>query len=71
MIVFYLTIARFLIELQLKYIYETPNEWWTHSSDRLLKIYVFNVTNPNEFLANKSSPILNELGPYVYEYVYF
>lgn len=30
------------------------------------KVYVFNITNPNEF-ANGSKPKVKELGPYVFE----
>lgn len=31
-----------------------------------IKIYVYNVTNADEFLNNGSKPIVEELGPYIY-----
>lgn len=32
----------------------------------IYKVYIFNVTNADEFLNNGSKPIVNEVGPYVY-----
>jgi len=32
----------------------------------VMKVYVYNVTNPDDFLTNGDKPILDELGPYVY-----
>lgn len=32
-----------------------------------ISVYVYNVTNADEFLNNGSKPILDELGPYVYK----
>lgn len=34
-----------------------------------ISIYVYNVTNADEFLNNGSKPIVDEIGPYVYEWV--
>lgn len=31
-----------------------------------MKVYIYNVTNADEFLNNGSKPIVEELGPYVY-----
>ncbi len=33
----------------------------------MMRIYIFNVTNVDEFLNNGSKPVLQEIGPYVYE----
>lgn len=41
--------------------------WWSKPPvEPRIKIYVYNVTNADEFLNNGSKPILDELGPYVY-----
>lgn len=41
--------------------------WWAKPPvEPQMKIYVYNVTNADEFLNNGSKPILDELGPYVY-----
>ncbi|KAL1379384.1 hypothetical protein pipiens_014940 [Culex pipiens pipiens] len=32
----------------------------------MIRIFVYNVTNADEFLNNGTKPILDELGPYVY-----
>lgn len=41
--------------------------WWANPPvEPRIKIYVYNVTNADEFLNNGSKPILDELGPYVY-----
>lgn len=41
--------------------------WWAQPPvEPFIRIYVYNVTNADEFLNNGSKPILNELGPYVY-----
>lgn len=32
----------------------------------VMKIYIYNVTNVDEFLNDKRKPILQELGPYTY-----
>lgn len=42
-------------------------EWWAKPPVvPTIKVYVFNVTNADEFLNNGSKPIVDELGPYVY-----
>ncbi|KAL0858700.1 hypothetical protein ABMA27_011182 [Loxostege sticticalis] len=42
-------------------------EWWARPPVRpFVRVYVYNVTNADEFLNNGSKPILDELGPYVY-----
>ncbi len=41
--------------------------WWSKPPvEPVIKVYVYNVTNADEFLNNGSKPILDELGPYVY-----
>lgn len=41
--------------------------WWQKPPvTPKISIYVYNVTNANEFLNNGSKPILDEIGPYVY-----
>lgn len=42
--------------------------WWSKPPvEPRIKVYVYNVTNADEFLNNGSKPILEELGPYVYK----
>jgi hypothetical protein len=41
--------------------------WWSKPPvEPMIRIYVYNVTNADEFLNNGSKPILDELGPYIY-----
>ncbi|CAD6998695.1 scavenger receptor class B member 1 [Ceratitis capitata] len=41
--------------------------WWAKPPvEPKISVYVYNVTNANEFLNNASKPILDEVGPYVY-----
>uniref|UniRef100_A0A1B0CTE9 Scavenger receptor class B member 1 n=2 Tax=Lutzomyia longipalpis TaxID=7200 RepID=A0A1B0CTE9_LUTLO len=41
--------------------------WWSRPPvEPFIRLYVYNVTNADEFLNNGSKPILDELGPYVY-----
>lgn len=41
--------------------------WWAKPPvEPKISVYVYNVTNANEFLSNGSKPIVNEVGPYVY-----
>ena len=41
--------------------------WWAKPPvTPMMTVYVYNVTNADEFLNNGSKPILDELGPYVY-----
>jgi len=43
-------------------------EWWSKPPvEPKIRVYVYNVTNADEFLNNGSKPILDELGPYVYK----
>ncbi|KAK7793327.1 hypothetical protein R5R35_003063 [Gryllus longicercus] len=42
-------------------------QWWRKPPvNPVMRIYVYNVTNADEFLNNGSKPIVEELGPYVY-----
>ena len=42
-------------------------EMWSNFPDPVgFKVYFFNVTNPMD-IQNGAKPILNEVGPYVYE----
>ncbi|XP_048521544.1 protein croquemort-like, partial [Dendroctonus ponderosae] len=42
-------------------------EWWAKPPVvPTIKVYIYNVTNADEFLNNGTKPILDELGPYVY-----
>ncbi|XP_017771039.1 PREDICTED: scavenger receptor class B member 1 isoform X2 [Nicrophorus vespilloides] len=41
--------------------------WWSKPPvTPMIKVYIYNVTNADEFLTNGSKPIVDELGPYVY-----
>ena len=41
--------------------------WWSKPPvEPKISVYVYNVTNANEFLSNGSKPIVDEVGPYVY-----
>lgn len=41
--------------------------WWAKPPvEPTIKVYIYNVTNADEFLNNGSKPIVEELGPYVY-----
>uniref|UniRef100_A0A2M4BKE1 Scavenger receptor class B member 1 n=1 Tax=Anopheles marajoara TaxID=58244 RepID=A0A2M4BKE1_9DIPT len=41
--------------------------WWSRPPvEPIIRIFVYNVTNADEFLNNGTKPILDELGPYVY-----
>jgi hypothetical protein len=42
------------------------NLWKKPPVHPMMNIYVYNVTNADEFLNNGDKPILDELGPYVY-----
>ncbi|KDR20477.1 Scavenger receptor class B member 1 [Zootermopsis nevadensis] len=45
--------------------------WWRKPPvEPVIRIYVYNVTNPEEFLYEGKKPMLDELGPYVYEEVW-
>lgn len=42
-------------------------QWWSKPPvEPKIKVYIYNVTNADEFLNNGSKPIVDELGPYVY-----
>ncbi|XP_060534332.1 scavenger receptor class B member 1 isoform X2 [Cylas formicarius] len=44
-----------------------PTEWWAKPPVvPMIRVYIYNVTNADEFLNNGSKPIVDELGPYVY-----
>lgn len=40
--------------------------WETTPQPMHFKTYLFNITNPEEVLAGRARPILQEIGPYVY-----
>ncbi|KAG5876516.1 hypothetical protein JTB14_015442 [Gonioctena quinquepunctata] len=41
--------------------------WWSKPPVvPMIKVYIYNVTNAEEFLNNGSKPVVDELGPYVY-----
>jgi scavenger receptor class B, member 1 len=43
-------------------------EWWSKpTTESTLKVYIFNVTNVEEFVQEGKKPKLKELGPYVYK----
>lgn len=45
--------------------------WRSPPVDLYLKVYLFNVTNKDEFLAGKEDKLrFNQVGPYVYKWVY-
>lgn len=42
-------------------------KWWKQPPiNPLMKVYIYNVTNADEFLIDGAKPIVEELGPYVY-----
>ncbi|KAK9754237.1 CD36 family [Popillia japonica] len=45
---------------------QTFDLWSKPPVNPVYKVYIFNVTNADEFLNNQSKPIVNEVGPYVY-----
>lgn len=41
--------------------------WWSKPPvTPVMRLYIYNVTNADEFLNNGTKPVLDELGPYVY-----
>lgn len=44
--------------------------WRKPPIDVYLKVYIFNITNPKEFLNREEDLKLQEIGPYVYQYVF-
>lgn len=45
---------------------ETYSWWAKPPVNPIIRLFIYNVTNPDEFLNNGSKPILDELGPYTY-----
>lgn len=43
--------------------------WATPPYDITMKLFIFNVTNPEEFLRGEEKLNLTEVGPYCYKYV--
>jgi scavenger receptor class B protein 1 len=42
-------------------------EWWKNPPDEvLLRLYVFNITNKDAFLAGKEKLKLEEIGPWIF-----
>lgn len=42
-------------------------DWWAKPPVvPTIKVFVYNVTNADDFLNNGSKPVVEELGPYVY-----
>lgn len=42
-------------------------QWWSKPPvEPVIRVYVYNVTNADEFLNNGTKPVVDELGPYVY-----
>ena len=48
---------------------EAYNAWIATPIPVYTKFYLFSLTNPKEFLANTSKPILEERGPYTFRSV--
>lgn len=49
---------------------ETYEMWKTPEADVYLKVYIFNITNREDFLSGKDEKLkFQEVGPYVYRYV--
>lgn len=53
-------------ELALREGGRTYNFWKEPPVEPRMQIYIYNVTNADEFLNNNEKPVLQELGPYVY-----
>lgn len=53
-------------ELKLRDGGRTYNFWKAPPVVPRLEVYIYNVTNADEFLNNGEKPVLQELGPYVY-----
>jgi len=45
---------------------ETYESWVTPKMPTKMKVYLFNVTNVQDFLRNTSKPVLQQLGPYTF-----
>ena len=45
--------------------------WAKPPVDLYIKIYLFNITNADEFLAGKEKMRVQQIGPYVYRYINF
>lgn len=41
--------------------------WEKPPVDIYISVYIFNITNPEEFLAGKEKLKVEEIGPYVYQ----
>lgn len=42
-------------------------QWWSKPPvEPVIRVYVYNVTNADDFLNNGTKPVVDELGPYVY-----
>lgn len=61
-----------LVEAIVRYLYVgVPGRYirWKHESKLKFtyKLYLWNITNPDEFASGKEKPKLNEVGPYVFK----
>ncbi|KAK9685321.1 CD36 family [Popillia japonica] len=50
---------------------EQYDRWKKQSVGLKFKVYLFNVTNPDEIVENGATPIVREIGPFVYEKHFF
>ncbi|XP_028139088.1 lysosome membrane protein 2 isoform X1 [Diabrotica virgifera virgifera] len=66
--VFFSSWVNLIINSQIKLVNGTQTfSWWAKPPvEPKIRLYIYNVTNADEFLNNGSKPIVNELGPYVY-----
>ncbi|KAK7600879.1 hypothetical protein V9T40_008320 [Parthenolecanium corni] len=65
---FFTAIVNFIIDTQLP-LNEgsvTYDMWRKPPVTPIMRIYIYNVTNADEFLNDKQKPIINEIGPYTY-----
>lgn len=66
---YYLTfiISTLLQQITLTEGSQTFDMWRKPPVHPVMRVYIYNVTNADDFLNDGHKPILQELGPYVYE----